>query len=173
MSGIVNHAGADSGIIGAGRKGQGGVLQIVTYTEITTRSGNENSWQTAFSQAVTPKSASSKLHIMLRVHPHVNPNNNDGATWSIQEGNSHIEDHVTGSGWFGARGTGYLSGNIMWFTLSTQYDVWTNSVSLAARTFQAKWTNSVVNVTGVANEISHFNIGNVATVFQITEYAST
>ena len=173
MSGIVNHSGAQSGIIGAGMLGHGGILQILTYTDTTSRSGNQNSWQLGFSQAVTPKSASSKFNIMLRIHPHMNPNNNEGSTWSIQEGNSIITEYVT-QNWFGARSNGYLSGNIGWHTISTEYSIWTDSVSLATRTFQAKWTNSESSVSGVANEHGHFEVaGNVASVLQITEYAST
>ena len=104
------------------------------------------------------------------VHIHVNPNNNSGATWSIQEGGSIIGD---GGTLFGTAVSTYLSGNIYWTTGSVHGETWVENTALTTRTFQAKWTNAQSSTTGVAHEKGHFqmNSGTAPAILQLVEYS--
>jgi hypothetical protein len=167
MSGIIGGAGNKSGVVG---RLNPSVLQIVTHPQNTVYGGNENSWQTAFTKDIIPKSSNSYIYIKLLVHVHVNPHNNKGATWSIQEGNSIVGD---GGTIFGTAITEYLSGNIFWTTSSVHGETWVENTALTTRTFQAKWANAISGITAAAHETGHFQIasGTAPVILQMVEYS--
>ena len=167
MSGIVGvSSNMKSGV--TGRAGSAAILQVVSHQVIDNFNGNENSWQTAFTRTIDPKSDYSKIHITLQVAVHWNLNNSSGASWSIQESNVKVGTGAT----FGDRIETYTGGNIFWATCAINGEAWVDNNSLAQRTFQAKWINAKSNNTAVAHEKGHFLADSTShpAVFTMTEY---